>query len=132
MGAAFVLKWQHVNCPALLESAETSGFPVDQSRCMEIKDSISATKEGDPIRVRSHAVAGVHHVLDPALRYVPNSNAATFECSGTTLEYGCSLVSVTPVDPDVLPRASKICIINHAGFVMDFSAVNTRTGAQAT
>jgi len=130
--AAFVLKWSYFNCPSLFETDETPGFDVDQSKCMDVSSamSTSSVEEGDPIRARAHAVAGIHKLVDPALRYVPNSNAASFECSGTTLAYHCDLVSVVPVDPNVLPRASKICVINHAGFVMEFSAENTRTGGQ--
>ena len=130
--AGFVLKWQYQNCPARAASDETPGFDIDQSRCMDIGEALPQTQTADAMRVRVHAVAGLHDLVDPAIRFVPNSSAASFECSGTTLDYHCDLVSVVPLDPTVLPPVSKICIINHAGFVMEFSTENTRTGSSKT
>eukprot|EP01044_Picomonas_judraskeda_P005467 COSAG03_NODE_517_length_7253_cov_51.415152_2_plen_149_part_00 len=71
----------------------------------------------------------MHALAEPALRFVPDSNAVSFECSGTTLDYHCTLVSVTPVNPAITPRASTVCVINHAGFVASYKVTNTRTGA---
>ena len=74
-------------------------------------------------------VEQVHALAEPALRFVPDSNAVSFECSGTTMDYHCMMVSVTPVNPAVLPQASTVCVINHAGFVASYTIQNDRTGA---
>jgi hypothetical protein len=73
-------------------------------------------------------LAGIHEIIDPALRYVPNSNVAAFQCDGTTLLYECKLVSVVPEDPSTGVEASKICLLNHGGYVMHYDAQNPRTG----
>jgi len=127
--AAFVLKWLSQDCPAHFVSASTKGYDVDQSRCIDMTEAFPDAVEGDILRVETHAVAGLHHIIEPALRYVPNSNAAGFECSGTTLDYHCDLVSVAPIDPSVMPQVSQVCIMNHAGFVMWYEVENQRTGS---
>jgi hypothetical protein len=129
--AAFVLKWLSHDCPAHFVSSSTSGYDVDQTRCMDMTEAFPGAVEGDILRVQTHAVAGLHHIIEPALRYVPNSNAAGFECSGATLTYHCDVVSVAPIDPSVMPSVSQICIMNHAGFVMWYEVQNQRTGSWA-
>ena len=121
------LKWKYHNCPAHLVSSETPGYPIDQRKCMDVKDVFPDAVEGQVLRVASQAVAGIHEIIDPSMRYVPNSNSAGFECSGTTLDYHCDFLSVAPVDPSHLPQVSEVCVINHAGFVMYFDEQNVRT-----
>ena len=73
----------------------------------------------------------VHALAETALQFVPNSNVVSYECSGTTLDYHCTMISVTPVNPAILPQASTVCVINHAGFVASYKVQNARTGASA-
>jgi hypothetical protein len=127
--AAFVLQWMSHDCPAHLASSQTKWYPVDQSQCMDMTEAFPDAVEGDILRIQTHAAGGVHHIIEPALRYVPNSNAAGFQCSGTTLMYHCDLLSVAPVDPAELPRVSQICMLNHAAFVMWYEVEDQRTGS---
>lgn len=121
--AAFAENFATANC-RLPEgrgvSSQSGAYPIDQSRCMDVEQALPGTKEGDIIRTVSHAIAGIYEILDPPLRYAPNSNSASFECSGSTVKYGCPFVSIAPVDKSKGAPASKICVINHAGFVMSF------------
>lgn len=127
--AAFVLTWAFQNCPAGVHSAETHTYPIDQTVCADVTDLLPGSIPGATLRVEAKAIAGLRQLTDPALAYQPGSNVAGFECSGTTLDYNCKLISVAPLDPNVLPTAQKICVINHAGFVMSWSAKDTRLGA---
>jgi len=121
------LKWKYHNCPAHLVSSETPGYPIDQKKCMDVKDVFPEAVEGQVLRVATQAIAGIHEIIDPGMRYVPNSNAVGFECSGSTLSYHCDFLSVAPIDPSGLPQVSEVCVINHAGFVMYFDEQNIRT-----
>lgn len=120
------LVWKYHNCPAHLVSSDTPGYPIDQRRCMDVKDVFPQAVEGQVLRVATQAIAGIHEIIDPGLRYVPNSNSAGFECSGTTLNYHCDFLSLGPINPASLPRVSQVCIINHAGYVMWFNTAVQR------
>lgn len=125
----YLLKWAYHNCPTHLASPQTAEFPIDQSRCMDVKSIWPDAQVGQVLRVSTEAIAGLHEISDPALRYVPDSNSAGFECSGTTFDYSCKFVSVAPVEPSVNPQVQKVCVINHAGFVMHYEVQNKRTGS---
>lgn len=127
--AAFAMKWGYANCPTHDVSQSSKPFPIDQHQCMKVTDIWADAKEGEVLRAQVEAIAGIHEIIDPALRYVPNSNVAAFECDGTTLLYKCKLVSVVPEDPSAATEASQICILNHGGYVMHYDAQNQRTGA---
>jgi hypothetical protein len=127
--AAFAMKWGAANCPTHEVSQDSEPFPIDQHKCMHVTDFWSDAKEGHVLRAQVEAIAGIHEIIDPALRYVPNSNFAAFQCDGTTLLYKCKLVSVVPEDPSAAVEASKICVLNHGGYVMHYDAQNQRTGA---
>lgn len=124
----YVLKWKYHNCPAHFASDDTQGFDIDQSKCVDLSEVYPDAKEGDILRVATNAVAGIHELVDPHLRYVPDSNSAGFECSGTTLDYHCDFISLAPVNKSQLAQVSQVCIVNHAGFVMWFEEQNSRTG----
>merc|ERR1712190_437836 len=85
--------------------------------------------EGQVLRAATLAVAGLHEIIDPPMRYVPNSNVAGFECAGTTLTMNCKLVSVAPVSPSALPEVERVCVMNHAGFVMYYEVEDSNTRA---
>jgi len=127
--AAFAMKWGYANCPAHDVSQDSKPFPIDQHKCMHVTDIWSDAKEGQVLRAQVEALAGIHEIIDPALRYVPNSNVAAFQCDGTTLLYKCKLVSVVPEDPSAGVEASKICLLNHGGYLMHYDAQNQRSGA---
>ena len=40
----------------------------------------------------------------------------------------CRLISLAPLDPAVLPEAQHVCIVNHAGFDMNWSSEDVRLG----
>ena len=52
---------------------------------MDVLGTVSGVQDGDVLRVGTQAIAGVREIPDPALRYAPASNTASFECGGTTL-----------------------------------------------
>merc|ERR1712012_1153552 len=74
--------------------------------------------EGQVLRPGTFAVTGIHSLVDPPLRYVPDSNAAGFECSGTIFTMNCSFVSLAPINPNTLPQIERVCVMNHAFFVL--------------
>jgi hypothetical protein len=124
----FLLKYQLNDCPSDLSGPLTREYPIDQSMCVDVSTALPGVKIGDVIRVRPLAVAGVHTLTDPALRYAPGTNAVSFECSGTTLDYHCTLISVAPINPATAPQANHLCVINHAGFVASVQVKSSRTG----
>merc|ERR1712146_282097 len=94
---------------------------------MDMKSAFPHAVEGQVLRAGTYAVAGITEMIDPPLRYVPDSNAAAFQCSGTTLTMKCNFVSLAPINPSVLPQVQKVCIINHAGFVMKYDVDDKQT-----
>lgn len=125
--AGFVVNFGLHDCNTALESPDSGNFPIDQHRCMEVSKLPNVTA-GQIVRLSTDAVAGKRALAEPALRYSPSSNVATFECKGTTMDYTCALKSYTPVTPGQLAEVSKICVANDAGFVLDWVAQNVRTG----
>eukprot|EP00413_Alexandrium_margalefii_P033889 CAMPEP_0204567102 /NCGR_PEP_ID=MMETSP0661-20131031/36412_1 /ASSEMBLY_ACC=CAM_ASM_000606 /TAXON_ID=109239 /ORGANISM="Alexandrium margalefi, Strain AMGDE01CS-322" /LENGTH=682 /DNA_ID=CAMNT_0051574993 /DNA_START=46 /DNA_END=2094 /DNA_ORIENTATION=- len=125
---AFALRWAVRNCPLRLDVGTSPLFPADQTRCVRLSQHASS-RPGHAVRVQMQAIAGVYDILDPTLRYQPDSNVASFVCHGSTLSYQCDFTSLVPVNPSNLPRARRICVLNQAGFDMYFVARNTRTGA---
>jgi hypothetical protein len=131
----FAVKFAYHNCPAHQYHEASGTFPADVKECRDVKDIYPDAIEGQPLRAATVATAGLHEILDPAIRYVPDSNVASWECAVDgrgTYNYDCKLLSVAPVNPQSLPEASEVCVINHAGFVMSFDLKNDRTGTTST
>jgi len=128
--AAFALKWNYHNCPMHFVSRQTSGYPADQTQCHDVKEFMPGVVEGQIIRVGTEAVAGFHEFVDPAFRYVPHSNAAGFECDGSTLLYHCDFVSVAPLDRSP-PEVQKVCVTNQGGYAMKFTAQSGMTSVSS-
>merc|ERR1712048_678010 len=76
--AAFAMKWGYANCPTHEVSQSTKAFPVDTHKCMHVSDLWPDAKDGQILRTQVEAIAGIHEIIDPALRYKPNSNIASF------------------------------------------------------
>jgi len=125
--AAFVMKWGYANCPTHEVSLSTKPFPIGQSECLDVQDIWPDAQAGQVLRATTEAVAGMHEIIDPAIRYAPDSNTATFACDGTTLSYKCKLISVVPVDPLSPIQASRVCVLNQAAFVLHYDVQNLRT-----
>lgn len=126
----FALKWSYANCPAHSVSKQTDPFPADVMTCMDVQSMFPSAKPGEILRVQTEAIAGVHEIIDPALRYMPDSYvAASFECGRSTLLYNCDFVSVAPIDPSIPPQVEHVCIINQAGFDMNFDSQDLRTNS---
>merc|ERR1712048_313289 len=100
-----------------------------QSNCMSVTDIWPDAQPGQILRGTVEAIAGMHEIIDPAVRYKPNSNRAMYECSGTTLMYKCELASVEPLDPAEALHASELSVLNQALFVAKFDATDLRTGS---
>jgi len=125
--AAFAMKWGYSNCPLHEVSIPSEPFPIGKSTCMDVQDIWPDAEEGQVLRATTMAIAGIHEVIDPAIRFKPNSNVAAFQCDGTTLLYNCKLISVAPEDSNTPIPASRICVSNQAAFVLHFDAQNLRT-----
>lgn len=125
--AGFALKWQFHNCPAHQVSHQTDPYPADVYECRNVQDLFPDVVPGQVIRVATEAVAGLHEIIDPAFRFMPDAASGGFECDGSTLSYKCQFASVAPVDADKLPEVEQVCVMNHGGFVMDFQAKDVQT-----
>jgi hypothetical protein len=125
----YTMGFGYHDCPAHTVSPKTSRYPIDQSRCVDVESVMPGVAEGEVVRVATDAAAGLEEIVSPAFHYAENSNVAGFQCGGGTLTYNCELISLVPIDPSSLPPVSKVCITNHAGFVMDFETKNLRTQA---
>jgi len=125
--AGFDLKWQFHNCPAHQVSHQTNPYPADIYECRNVQDLFPDIVPGQVIRVATEAIAGLHEIIDPAFRFMPDAAAGGFECDGSTRSYRCQFASIAPVDADKLPSVENVCVMNHAGFVMDFFAIDVKT-----
>jgi len=125
----YTMGFGYHDCPAHTVSPKTSRYPIDQSRCVDVQSVMPGVAEGEVVRIATDAAAGLEEIVSPAFHYAESSNVAGFQCSGGTLTYNCELISLVPIDPSSLPPVSKVCITNHAGFVMDFETKNLRTQA---
>jgi len=126
----FAVTFAYHNCPGHQYAEASGSFPADVMECKDVQEIYPSIAEGETVRAATVADAGLHEILDPAIRFVPNSNAAGWECAYTgrgTYNYDCKLLSVAPVDSRVLPEASKVCVINQAGFDMFFSLFDERS-----
>lgn len=123
------MKWGYANCPTHAVSIPSEPFPVGQTKCMSVTDIWPDARPGQTLRGSVEAIAGMHEIIDPAVRYKPNSNRAIFQCSGVTLSYKCELASVEPLDPAETLQASELCVLNQAAFVAEFEATDLRTGS---
>jgi hypothetical protein len=116
----FALKWMYRHCATETNSDSTKIYPADITVCKDVTD-LDAVAEGDIVRAGVKVIAGRSAVMPATMKYAPNSNAAGFMCSGSTMIPKCEFVSLIPVNPLVPIQASRICVINHGGFAMKFS-----------
>jgi len=126
--AGFALKWSIHNCPAHQVSQPTDPYPAGVFECRNVQDLFPDVKPGAIIRVQTEAVAGLQELIDPAFRFQPESNSGGFECDGSALNYSCGFVSLAPVDADKLPEVESVCVMNHGGFVMNFTVTDVNAG----
>ena len=90
--AGFVLHWEIDDLLNNAKGADSGSYPIDQTKCMSIGDTVPNVAEGDVLLCHVHAVAGVSHACDRAVIFSNATNeAATFTCTGTTLDYSCKL-----------------------------------------
>eukprot|EP01062_Namystynia_karyoxenos_P083840 TRINITY_DN973_c0_g1_i3.p1 TRINITY_DN973_c0_g1~~TRINITY_DN973_c0_g1_i3.p1 ORF type:complete len:704 (+),score=278.46 TRINITY_DN973_c0_g1_i3:82-2193(+) len=129
--AGFVMNWKFRDCASGAESPSSGNYPIMQKRCLEVTGVPNATA-GSVIRVVTDAAGGKRQVTAEALRYAPDSNEAVYTCRGTTLDYKCTLQSLTPVSPGTPPKVSKVCVANDAGFVLRWHATDRRTGGASS
>jgi len=123
------MKWGYSNCPTHQRAIASEPYPIDQTRCRDVTDIWPDAQPGQIFRATSEAILGIHEVIDPAIKYVPNSNAAAFQCDGVTVAYHCNFVSSAPIDPSAAAPASRVCVLNHAGFVLHYDVQDQRSGA---
>jgi len=98
-------------------------FPIDQERCLDMKDVFPNMKTGQTFRVRTIPVGGYQAFAGPGFVYKEGSNIAGLTCSGVLPNPVCAFDSIAPMDGG-LAQIQTICILNQAGFVMEFDAVS--------
>ena len=88
--AGFVLHWEMKDLLNNNKSPDSGTYPIDQTRCQGV-DTIASIAEGDIVQTTVHAVAGISHDTD-VIQFSANASAtATYTCTGTTLDYSCTL-----------------------------------------
>jgi hypothetical protein len=130
----FAIKFAFHECPQHLYHEASGVFPADVKVCKDVSEIYPNAVKGDTLRAATVAVAGLHEILDPAIRYIPNSNVASWECAVDgrgTYNYDCKLMSVAPVNPSVNPEASQVCVINQGGFAMWYFLHDERTAKES-
>ena len=89
--AGFDLHWALKDLNTNIVGPDSGSYPIDQTRCQAI-DTVAGVLSNHLIQTTVYADGGVSHDTDSAVFYSPNStNTATFTCTGTTLDYSCSL-----------------------------------------
>lgn len=89
--AGFVLHWELHDILGEMASADSGSYPIDQTRCLPLS-AIPDIKEGAVVMCKVHAELGETQFCASAVRYSANSTStATFTCTGTTLDYSCTL-----------------------------------------
>lgn len=88
----FALTMAFKRCPSHWESKESGPFDVGQTKCSFIHELLYKLEPGHVFRVQTHALAGLHQVIDPAFTYDPRGGVAFFVCTGSTLLYDCRYV----------------------------------------
>ena len=90
--AGFVLHWWMDDLITGNSSSDSGSYPIDQTRCMDIAGTLNAANLGDFIEVYVHAALGETKTCNSAIIYQASpAVTASFTCTGTTLNFGCSL-----------------------------------------
>ena len=90
--AGFVLHWEIDDLLNDAKSADSGSYPIDQTRCLGVEDTVPHVADGDVLMCRVHADGGVSHACNRAVIFSNATNeVATFTCTGTTLDYSCTL-----------------------------------------
>lgn len=89
--AFFVLHWNLQDILTQTKGPGSGDYPIDQTRCLSLSD-IEGIHEDDVVMCRVTADGGETQFCQPAMRFSKNETiAATFTCTGTTLDFACSL-----------------------------------------
>ena len=74
--------------------AESSTYPIDQTRCMPV--NVNGAKQGDLIQIYIKAILGARITADSIIIYDNTAPlTATFQCNGTTFDYTCKLEGIS-------------------------------------
>ena len=88
--AGFVLKFHLKDKYTKVESDDSEHFPIDQTKCMDIKTAFPNIREGEVIATSVKASGGVANSGNHLTVYKADAGLfTTFTCRGTTLFYHC-------------------------------------------
>jgi hypothetical protein len=72
-------------------TSNSGSYPIDQVRCVPLNTAAGAALK-DVFKVVVHADGGDTNQADRTVQYADNDITATFECTGTTLDFACHLL----------------------------------------
>jgi hypothetical protein len=76
--------------PLIIENLDSGNYPIDQTRSIDL--STTGIEEGTIVRPQVRAVWGDTNLGDRYVVYAANGQTATYEVSGTTLNYSVKLI----------------------------------------
>ncbi len=94
--AAFVMSFgieildMNTGIPFIIENLDSGTYPIDQNKPIDL--STIGIAEGTCLRPQVRAVWGDTNDGDSFVQYAPNGETATYEVSGTTLNYSVRLL----------------------------------------
>ena len=76
--------------PFIIENLDSGNYPIDQSKPIDL--STTGIAEGTWLRPQVRAVWGDTNLGDRFVQFATNGETATYEVSGTTLNYSVRLL----------------------------------------
>ena len=89
--AGFVMNYWFDDVITGEKSASTDNYDIDQTKCLAIADAIPDVTEGSLILTYTKAILGETQTVDTAITYSASAPVASYNCTGTTLDYSCKL-----------------------------------------
>ena len=90
--AGFVMDYYFDEITSGQKSHQSDTYPIDQTKCLDIADSLPGIKEGSIVLTYVEAHGGETKSVDSAVIYQSDpAITVTYTCRGTTLNYHCSL-----------------------------------------
>ena len=85
----YALQWWYKDIQTGVEGTHSDNYTAGHMRCMDV--NAYGVQEGDLLNIMVHAEAGVTKASDTAIIYNPQAAAATFTCTGSTVNFVCKL-----------------------------------------
>ena len=89
--AGFVLRFHLKNTHTAEQSDVTDKYPIDKTKCLDIKEALPDVQEGEIIKTIVSATAGDTNPTEHYTIYQADPKVTTtFTCRGTTLNFHCN------------------------------------------